>query len=350
MAGGSWSPSSLPVRPGLYINFKNAAVAQISGGARGTVAIPLKAFTGGSATAKTFYTVTNETDATALFGSANITSIKYALQGGAKEVLVYTLPASATATDYTDARTAFDTRPFNVHVFDGEVTAAIQDSTLTWVNANKADGKHFLAVFGAAAAADDQTPATGNARSVRLLSDYAANLTVGGVIDGVAVSSGVYAPYAAGLIAGTPINRSITYKVVPVTDVNKRYTNAEVVTALAAGSLLLVNDGEKVKIEQGLTTSAKKIRSIRARQAISNDITKTAADSYIGQINNDADGQAALISAVKAYLETLEGEGVLTGISVGLDPQFQSVGDRVYLLVSYTELDSMERIFFTITV
>jgi hypothetical protein len=350
MAGGSWDSTALPVRPGLYINFKTAATAQIKGGARGTVAIPLKAFAGGTATAKTFYTVDNETDAAALFGAGNIASIKYALQGGAKEVLVYTLPVSATAQDYTDARTAFDTRPFNVFVFDGEVLAAIQDSTLTWVTANKTAGKHFLAVFGTIQAIDDQTPATGNSRSVRLLSDYAVNLTVGAVINGVTVSSGVYAPYVAGLIAGTPINRSITYKVAPVTDVNKRYTNAEVVTALAAGSLVLVNDGEKVKIEQGLTTSAKKIRSIRARQAISNDITKTAADSYIGQINNDADGQAALISAVKAYLETLEAAGVLTGINVGLDPQFQSVGDSVYLLISYVELDSMERIFLTISV
>ncbi|NOU98483.1 phage tail sheath subtilisin-like domain-containing protein [Paenibacillus planticolens] len=350
MSGGSWDPTSLPVRPGLYLNFKSAAVAQISGGARGTVAIPLKAFAGGSATVKTFYTVTNETDAAALFGAANIVSIKYALQGGAKEVLVYTLPPSATATDYADARTAFDTRPFNVHVFDGEVAAAIQDSMLTWVAANRTAGKHFLAVFGAAAAADDQTPATGNARSVRLLDNYAVNLTVGAIINGTAVSSGVYAPYLAGLIAGTPINRSITYKVPPVSDVNKRYTNSEVVAALAAGSVVLVNDGEKVRVEQGLTTSVKKIRSMRARQAISNDITKTAADSYIGQINNDADGQAALISAVKAYLETLEGSGVLSDISVGLDPQYKSVGDSVYLLISYVELDSMERIFLTISV
>ncbi|UKS30154.1 phage tail sheath subtilisin-like domain-containing protein [Paenibacillus sp. HWE-109] len=350
MAGGTWDPTSLPVRPGLYINFKSAAVAQIKGGTRGTVAIPLKAITGGTASVKTFYTVENETDATALFGASNIASIKYALQGGAREVLVYTLPASATATDYLDARTAFDTRPFNVHVFDGEVTAPIQDSTLTWVTANRAAGKHFLAVFGAVAAADDQTPATGNARSVRLLDDYAVNVTVGTVINGSAVSSGVYAPYVAGLIAGTPINRSITYKVAPVADVNKRYTNSEVVAALAAGSLVLTNDGEKVKVEQGLVTSVKKIRSMRARQAISNDITKTAADSYIGQINNDADGQAALISAVKAYLETLEDAGVLRAISVGLDPQFQSVGDRVYLLISYVEIDSMERIFLTISV
>lgn len=348
--GGSWDPTSLPTLPGLYINYKTAAAAAIKGGARGTVAIPLKAFNGGSAAAKTFYTVDNETDAATLFGSANIQSIKFALQGGAKEVLVYTMPVSAVTQDYADMRTAFDTRPFNVFVFDGEVASTEQDAVLTWVKANKEDGKHFAVVFGCVTSADDNTPATGDTRSIRLLDDYAVNLVNGVTIAGTSYSSGKYAPWLAGLVAGTAINKSITFAKAPVDDVTKRYTNAEIKTALSKGSLVLVNDGEKVKVMQGLTTSVKKIRAIRARQAVSNDVTKTAADSYIGQINNDADGQAALISAVKVYLETLEGAGVLRDLSVVLDPQFQSVGDTVYLLISYVEIDSMERIFLTISV
>ena len=136
----------------------------------------------------------------------------------------------------------------------------------------------------------------------------------------------------------------------PVDDVTKRLTNAEVKTALAAGSLVSINDGEKVKIVQGVTTSGKKIRSIRARQAISTDITKTASDSYIGKLNNNADGQAALIVAIKAYLETLATQGVLTAPVVAPDPLFPSTGDSVFLAVSYAEVDSIERIFLTINI
>jgi hypothetical protein len=351
MAGGSWNPTSLPTRPGLYINFVTAAAAQIKGGTLGTVAIPLKAYTGGTASAKTFYTVDNETDAAALFGSANIQSIKFALQGGAKEVLVYTMPASPVAQDYVDMRAAFDTRPFNVFVYDGEVSSTEQDNALAWMKTNKDDGKHFMVVFGCVNAADDNDPAVGDARSIRLLDDYAVNLITGVTIGGTSYSSGKYAPYIAGLIAGTPINKSITYAVATaVDDVTKRLTNSQIKTSLSKGSLVLVNDGEKVKVEQGLTTSVKKIRTIRARQAVSNDVTKTAADAYIGKINNNADGQAALISAVKAYLETLEASNVLSGPVVTLDPQYQSVGDSVYLVISYVEVDSMERIFLTINV
>lgn len=347
MAGGSWQAGSLPVRPGLYMNFVTAAATQIKGGDRGVVAIPLKAFTGGTAVAKTFYTVTSETEAAALFGTANIQSIKFALQGGAKEVLVYTLPASAVASDYADARTAFDARQFNVFVFDGEVASTEQDAVKTWAATSRADGKHFISVFGSVQASDDQTPATGNARTTRLSDDYAVNLVSGVKIGGTSYSSGQYAPYIAGLIAGTPINRSITFSVAPVDDVTRRMTNTEIKTALQAGSLVLTHDGEKVKVEQGLTASIKKIRSMRARQAIANDITKTVADVYIGKIDNNEDGQAALISAIKLYLESL-GTSVLTDPAVGLDPQFQSVGDTVYLLISYVEIDSMERILLTI--
>lgn len=351
--GGAWDPTALPIRPGLYINFVEAAVAQITGGARGIVAIPLKTYSG-TAITKTFYTVEDEQQAIELFGEANIQSIKLALRGGAKEVLVYTMPEidGTTVTEtaaYTEAREKFEARIFNVFVYDGEISDAEQDAGLAWCQANKSEGKHFMVVFGGNEVGDAD-PSIGNARTTRLADNYSVNLIVGGELSGTSYSSGEYAAYIAGLIAGTAINRSITYNQVPLDDVNRRMRNSEIKTALEAGSLVLTNDGEKVKIEQGITTSGKKIRAVRARQAISTDIVKTASDYYIGKLDNNEDGQATLISAVKAYLEKLEASNVLTDIEVTLDPNFPSVGDRVFLLISYIDVDSMERIFLTINV
>jgi hypothetical protein len=348
MAFQQWDPTSLPIRPGLYVNFVEAAAAQISGGTRGIVAIPLMSY-GPNATAKTFYTVETEKEATDLFGVDNIQSIKLALQGGAKEVLVYTMPSNPTDTDYIDMRNAFEARPFDVFVYDGEVSDTERMNTKTWVTTNRNEGKHFMFVTGGSEA-DDQDPTVGNARTTALDDDYIVNLIVGGTVNGVNYSSGEYAAYIAGLIAGTPINRSITYVQVPLDDVNKRLRNSEIRTALEAGSLVLVNDGEKVKVEQGLTTSGAKIRLVRARQAIMTDIAKTARDNYIGRLNNNPDGQAALISAIKAYLEELERNNVLMAPQVMLDPQNPSVGDAVFLSISYIEVDSMERIFLTINI
>ncbi|MEH7521687.1 phage tail sheath subtilisin-like domain-containing protein [Bacillus sp. JJ1503] len=341
-----WDPTALPIRPGLYINFKDAAIAQITGGARGTVAIPLKTYAG-QAQAKTFYTIEKEGDALILFGQANIQSIKFALQGGAKEVLVYTMPATPIAADYVEMREAFEARPFNVFVYDGEFTADEQDSTVAWRKRNETEKKHFYFVTGGSAA-DDQDPTVGNARSTKFADDATVNLIVGTSNNGKEYSSGQYAAYIAGLIAGTPINRSITYAQVPVGDVTKRLRNSEIVTALQAGSLVLVHDGEKVKVEQGIATSKSKIRKIRAKQAVATDVEKTARDHYIGKLDNNEDGQMALINAIKAYLETLEVNSVLTDIVVMLDPQRESKGDQVFLFLSFTEIDSMEKIFLTI--
>lgn len=353
--GGTWDSVSLPVRPGLYIRFEEAAAAQIKGGARGTVALPLLTYKN-AADAKKFFTIEKVKEAVDLFGEANIDPIRLILLGGAKEVLVYTVPAPVPAegkeatVDYTGIRDAFSSRHFNVFVFPGEIPAAEQKATSKWCADNRDDeGKHFITVFGGSAT-DDQNPDTGNTRSVNIKDDYVVNLITGVEVDGTTYSSAGFAPYVAGLIAGTGINKSITYTQVYAGDVTKRLRNTEINTALGKGSLVLVHDGEKVKVEQGLVTSGKKIRAMRARQAISTDIAKAAADSYIGKLDNNADGQAALISAVKAYLERLQLNNVLSDIVVTLDPDQKSEGDRVYLLIAFTEIDSMERIFLTIRV
>ena len=345
---GSWDPTALSPVPGIYINFKEAAAAQINGGARGTVAIPLLSYAN-TATAKTIYTVENEKDATDLFGIDSVESILLALQGGAREVVVYTMPATPVEQDYVDMRAAFDTREFNVFVFDGEYDVDQQADVKSWVARNRDEGKYFIAVIGGDDATDAD-PAAGNARTTLNSDDYIVNLTVGGRVGNNEYTSAEYAPFIAGLIAGTPINRSTTFAPVPLEDVNKRMSNGQIRTAIEAGSLILVNDGVKVKVMSGVTTSGKKIRSIRARQAIATDITRTATDNYIGKLNNNADGQATLIVAIKAYLETLEADGVLSAPVVTLDPTRPSVGDSVFLNISYVETDSIERIFLTINI
>lgn len=348
MAAPQWDPTALPNRPGIYINFKEAAAAAIRGGARGIVAIPLLVY-GSNATEETFYTVDSEKAAVDLFGLANISSILLALQGGAKEVLVYTMPTAPLAADYITMREAFEARPFNVFVYDGEFSATEQAATKTWVARNRTEGKHFVVVIGGDETTD-ANPATGDARSTLNKDDYIVNVTVGGIIGTETLSSSEYAAYVAGDIAGTPINQSITRHPTTLEDVTKRMTNSQVETALKAGSLVLFNDGEKVVIEQGIVTSGKKIRSIRARQAIVTDIARTANDNYVGKLNNNADGQATLIVAIKAYLETMEVNGVLTSPYVALDPAYVSAGDSVYLTISYIEVDSIERIFLTINI
>jgi len=343
----TWDPTALPTRPGVYINFVNAAAAAIAGGERGTVALGLSTYTGGSAAVKKFYEVENEADAIALFGAANIRPITLAFQGGAAKVVVYTLPSTPVTADFVDMRAGFDTQDFNVFVAQ-DYSATEQAALKTWVATNRTDGKNFMAVIGGDATTD-ANPVTGNTRSTLNSDDYIVNVINGAVVGEDSLSSSEYAPFVAGLIAGTPINQSITYAATTASDVTKRLTNAQTTTALLAGSLVLTNDGRRVKIEQGITTSGAKIRTVRAKQAIIEDITRTANESYIGQIQNNTDGRATLIAAITKYMETLEDNSVLTDLEVKIDPLRPPTGDAVFLAISYTPIDSMERIFLTIT-
>src|SRR5690554_6722191 len=353
--GGQWDATSLPVRPGLYVNFRDAALASISGGSRGTVAIPIFTYTGGTAESGKFYTVESVSDGIDLVGNANATPITRVLEGGAKEVLVYAVPENADATEqYADLRDAYSVQDFNVFVYPTVIDDLEQTATKAWVANCRKEGKHFIYVAGGDAESDADIT-EGNARSVLLKDEYIVNLVTGVVLpDGTEVQSADYAPYIAGLIAGTPINKSITYTELPVADVTLRLKNSQVETALTSGSLVIIKDGNKVRIEQGITTDSNeqargKIRTTRARQAVATDIPAAARDSYIGKVDNNPNGQAALISAVKAYLELLETDNVLLEPEVTLDARYNSEGDKVFLAVSYTEVDSMERIFMTIT-
>lgn len=350
--GGQWDPISLPKRPGLYINFVNRALAQIVGGPRGIVGMPIFDYTGGKIESGKFVTVEGEKEAVAAVGKANVAPILMALARGAAQVLIYAVPAKVLEADYDYAsiREAYESRPFNVFVFPGAVSEAEQLETVSWTARNRKEGKHFTYVTGGSSE-DDQDPTIGNARSVLLADDYVINLINGGIDgSGNEIPSEEYAAAIAGLIAGTPINKSITYTDMPLSDVNKRLTNAQTIEALKSGSLVLTNDGRNVKIEQGITTKstesqAGKIRIMRARQAIATDIPAVAKDHFIGKIDNNPAGQASLVAAIKQYLETLELNNVLMNSSVGLDPQRESKGDCVFIVIESTEVDSMERIF-----
>lgn len=355
MANGIWDGIEQKIRPGIYFLISEA-VAAITGGERGVVAIPLFSFTG-TAKKGEFYTIESEKDAIATFGVEGAKPVTRVLAGGAKSALVYAADVKVPELpDYAAIRDLYEARAFNVFVYPTEVSADEQDAMTAWTKrCREQEGRHFFSVIGGTVA-EDQDVAVGNARSQRCKDEYVINL-INGAITGAGdeLHSGIYAAYIGGLVAGTPINKSVTYAELPVADVNKRFKNSEIESALKAGSLVLVNDGSRVKIEQGITTykSESKRGKIRVQsgiQAILTDISTTVAAAYIGKVDNNDAGQTAIINAVKLYLETLESQNVLTNPTVELDPDNASVDDRLYLVLSYVEVDSMEFVYLKINV
>lgn len=113
----------MPVLPGMYMNFQAAALAAVQPGARGVVALPVKAHWG---PVGQFVEITSLSAADAAYtsdetaGATAYSSLKLALLGGAKTVLAYRL---------ADADAA-------------KATCTLQDTTATPVSVMKLEAKY----------------------------------------------------------------------------------------------------------------------------------------------------------------------------------------------------------------
>lgn len=342
-------------QPGLYVRFIKAAIAAITVGARSKVATIKSNFEGGTAEEGKIYRVTDMDTAYELFGEENAEDIKNIMIGGASEVVVGTF-AAETGPDYTKALQKLETYEFHVFVAEPGTPDDYDSEIALWLKQSKADGRSFVVVYANATAEGDVAAIKTKAQ---VLKDEYAVFVANGVKDGngTEIDAEMYATYVAGKIAGAELNASITFSDVPFSDVITRFRNIEVKELLAAGIVVTVMDGDQPKIKQGLTLGDeslmefKKIRTVRAKQALIDDISTAVNESYIGKITNSEDGQIAVLNAIKVYLETLTSNNIVApDFAVELDKTQASIGDEMYVNVTVRFLDSIEYIYLTVIV
>jgi len=475
MASGTWQPSDKPKRPGFYMRFIAAALARIQPGARGIVAIPVKANWGPK---KQVVEITSEKDLSDILGAdtgGNFTAytcVRLCLLGqpktilvyslsdgseqqasivlkdtdvapvdvlrlktkhptardfkvttrtnildenkqdivlfeGSKQLFVYTFDTGATAvdnalaavndnkdnkwlvaekiaagngtlaaissqdltggnagvtnitnTEYIDAMAVLESRLFQGFTLDGMTDASLLSSAKAWVERLRNEGKKIVGYFGSDTTTDEDI---NNAitRSKVWNFEGIVNVGVSGELDGVWYPSALVACWVAGKGTGQALKESLTCAVAPFTDVSPRLTHNQVVAALAAGVLVLVHDGEKVVIEQGINTLSslregtdnqwKKVKIIRIMDAIDIDTAKAGHDSYIGKIPNNDDGQTAVLTAIKKYFETLVPDLLDPVFTVEVDTGLQQnvENDELFWKYSARIIDSMEKIYGT---
>ncbi|WP_025849357.1 phage tail sheath family protein [Paenibacillus ehimensis] len=280
--------------------------------------------------------------------------------------------AGVTATDYTNALTAFETRDFNYFALDGVSDSAIQASVVAWVKRIRSEGKGAVVVLGGSLADDTAVDAV-NKASVRSTTNFnhegVINVGTGVVWNGVSYSSAQVSAYVAGVIAGQKLSESATYAASPFSDVVRRWTRSEQELAVTNGVFLFYHDGRIVKslravnslvtLRQGQNSSWKKVRTIRVMDAINSDLMQAAESNYIGKVNNTEEGRLALVGASKQYMQSLVQGGVIeaTGWDVYLNPLYYGPSatitpapDQVYIQWEARLTDAMEQIFGTFIV
>lgn len=138
--------------------------------------------------------------------------------------------------------------------------------------------------------------------------------------DSIGEKEGVtYLPSLIGILASCNINRSATYFV--CSNLKRVEEVDDKDAALQTGKFILFNDGDVVRIAQGinsltttngktLTEDMKFIETVEVMDMIQDDINTVYKD-YIGSYKNKYNHQVLLISAINGYFTSLADEDIL---------------------------------------
>lgn len=351
--------------PSINIVFQEAARTVADRAQKGIVAMILKDSTKDVQGAHTFRTVA---DIPEKMTATNKAYIEQAFVGAEnKPSKIYCFVLATTAEDLTAATDWLSGLRFNWLVGYPGITSEEVDVLADWIVAQRKAGRHYKAVLPHKKA--------NNSAIVNLTTDDIK-------IDKENIYNAAgFCARIAGLIAGKPLTSSVTFA--PLFEVAsvKQLSRKEMDDAIEAGELILMHDGQKVKIGRGVTSLAtpapgesdiyKKIKIVETLDLISEDLTTLGEDNYIGKYTNSYDNKLLLTTAIKGYFETLEREGNLkTGSTVNIDTvavekylkgkgvdttemseqdlREADTGDSVFLVITIKVLDAIEDISLVI--
>jgi len=305
--------------PEIIIEFSTKGVTAIQRSARGIVALILKDSTDASFDTKV-YTNISEIDA-ADWTAANKDYIEKAFLGTPSKVIVERV--AADALDYNAALDRLKNKKWNYLAIPG-IAAGDVATIATWIKTERdINKKTFKAVLPNHA---------GDHEGI-------INFTTDNIVVGAKTyTTAEYCARIAGILAGLPFTRSATFYALE--EVESITESADPDADIDAGKLILINDGEKIKIGRGVnsltTTTAdkgeefKKIKIIEGVDLVRDDIRDTFYNDYVGKIVNSYDNKVIFLASVNAYFKSLANENVL-------DPAFDNKAEidieaqRLYL-------------------
>ncbi|WP_416141136.1 phage tail sheath subtilisin-like domain-containing protein [Lysinibacillus capsici] len=291
--------------PEINIEFIGKAVTAIKRSQLGIVALILK---DDVQTADTVTYKSIEDVPTDGWSPGSLDYIHLAFMGTPSKIIIERLPT--TAIDYNAALTRLNNKRFNYLAIPG---IEDKDTTIiaTWIKTKRENQKKtFKAVLP-----NNEADHEG-----------IINFTTTGIKVGEKeYTTAEYTARIAGIMAGLPFTRSSTYFVLSEVDSINELEDPD--KAVDDGELILINDGENIKIGRGvnsLTTTTgsktedfKSIRIMEVQDMIKDDIAMTFDKYYVGKLNNIYDNQVLFIRSINAYFAGLGDQEIL-------DPNFEN--------------------------
>lgn len=324
--------------PSISITFVEKAASLIERGSRGIVALVLR---DGSVTQDAeVYTIRDTTGIPEKWSDANKQYVKDCLKGYSKaplKVIAYVMPVKGSndAQLYADAQEYLETETFQWLAIPTVETDKKTSDIVSWLKKQRENDIMIKAVLPNADSADCEG-----------IIDWSSELYLEESTDNgdgtVTISTKKYTaeqgtPRIAGILAGTDITISATYAPLKDFSDTSRLNKEDRDSAVTAGKLIAIWDGEKVKLDRAVTSlvtstdtkgdSFKKIKLVENMDMIKMDIQSTIQDNYIGKYANSYDNKCLLITAINSYFKTLVAEGVIESGTAEIDIASQ----RIYL-------------------
>lgn len=260
-----------------------------------------------------------------------------------------------TNADYSDAFVLLEGYRWNTVSVDTD-DVGVHAMLAAYMNRVYNEGKMAFAVVGE----PTSVPLDDRMAHAAAYNDYNVIYVGSGGLDaaGAAVEGKQIVARVAGMVAAVPSSQSLTHRPVPgLVKPLEMLTNAKYEKAVNSGMLAFsTSSAGTVWIEQGITTLVnpsgeddagwKKIKRAKIRFELMNRCSDTV-EPLIGQINNNTDGRANIISIIQGQvLDRMVNEGKLeAGAQIIVDPNNAPQGDSAWFVITADDTDSMEKIY-----
>lgn len=285
--------------PEVLIEFRTKGTSAIQRSSKGIVAMVLKDNTGTFDTK--IYRSIEEVDS-ADWTEANKDYIDKVFMGTPTRVIVERI--AADAVDYNTALARLKNKKWNYLTIPG-ITSEEITNIATWIKTQRNTNKKTFKAVLPNIVADDEG----------IINFTTTEISVGDK----KYTTTEYTARLAGLFAGMPFDRSSTYYALNEVTNIKEHEDPD--ADIDAGQLVLVNDGEKIKIGRGVNslttlTASKgeefqKIKIVDAVDLMRDDIRDTFEENYVGKVNNTYDNKILFLAAVNEYFRELEKDDIL---------------------------------------
>ena len=181
--------------------------------------------------------------------------------------------------------------------------------------------------------------------------------------DGTTLNASQVTVWVAGATAAARVNESLTYVAYEdAVDVDIRYTNSQIETALKAGEFVFVQNNGRAIVERDINTLTSfttekgkqfsKNRVIRVFDGLANDFKRIFESYYIGEVDNNPDGRNLFRNECNKQVELYQNISAVQNFDSQTDVIVQTGTevDSIYIEAAIQPVDSIEKIYMKVKV